>query len=146
MKTQSNFNFWQRWLIIVSSGVMLYGISMVLAPDLLRQFLSLLAFGSPSTITSFGAEAADYIALAHAVMGSVMFGWGATMMLILFSQFRPGNRTGWLTIAVPLAAWFIPDSLYSLWSGFWQNAVLNLVFAILFAIPLAATFRMKEGE
>ncbi|MFZ5879676.1 MAG: hypothetical protein ACOY0R_09915 [Chloroflexota bacterium] len=146
MKTQSNFNFWQRWLVVVSAGVMLYGISMVLAPDLLRQFLSLLAFGSPQVITSFGAEAADYIALAHAVMGSVMFGWGATMMLVLFSQFRPGNQTGWLTIAVPLAAWFIPDTLYSLWSGFWQNAVLNLAFAILFAIPLAATFRMKEGE
>lgn len=144
MKTQSNFNFWQRWLIVVSTGVMLYGISMVLAPDLLRQFFSLLAYGSPSTIDSFGAEAADYIALAHAVMGSVMFGWGATMMFILFYQFRPGNRTGWLTIAVPLAAWFIPDTLFSLWSGFWQNAALNLAFAILFAIPLAATFRMKE--
>ncbi|MBI5295938.1 MAG: hypothetical protein HY869_10710 [Chloroflexi bacterium] len=144
MKTQSNFNFWQRWLIVVSAGVMLYGISMVLAPDLLRQFLSLLAFGSPSTISSFGTEAAHYIALAHAVMGSVMFGWGATMMFILFSQFRPGNRTAWLSIAVPLAAWFIPDTLYSLWSGFWQNTVLNLVFAILFAIPLAATFRTKE--
>lgn len=146
MNTQSNFNFWQRWLVVVTAGVMLYGISMVLAPDLLRQFFSLLAYGSPSTINSFGAEAADYIALAHAVMGSVMFGWGATMIFILFYQFRPGNRTGWLTIAVPLAAWFIPDTLFSLWSGFWQNAVLNLVFAILFAIPLAATFGLKKEE
>jgi hypothetical protein len=146
MKTQSNFNFWQRWLVIVSAGVMLYGISMVLAPDLLRQFFSLLAYGSPSTISSFGAEAAHYIALAHAVMGSVMFGWGAMMMFNLFNQFRPGNQPAWLTIAIPLAAWFIPDTLFSLWSGFWQNAALNLAFAILFAIPLAATLRMKEGE
>ena len=24
-----------------------------------------------------------------------------------------------------VAAWFIPDTTFSLWSGFWQNAVLN---------------------
>jgi hypothetical protein len=33
-------------------------------------------------------------------------------------------------------AWFIPDTSYSLISGFWQNAVLNLAFAMLFALPL----------
>jgi hypothetical protein len=30
--------------------------------------------------------------------------------------------------------------VFSLWSGFWQNAVLNSVIAVLFAIPLAATY------
>jgi hypothetical protein len=34
---------------------------------------------------------------------------------------------------VSLAAWLIPDTTLSLWSGFWQNAVLNVVLAILFA-------------
>lgn len=39
---------------------------------------------------------------------------------------------------VSLVAWFIPDTAYSLLSGFWQNAVLNAGFVLLFAIPLAA--------
>ena len=36
---------------------------------------------------------------------------------------------------------FVPDTLYSLTSGFVGNAVLNVGFALLFAVPLAATFR-----
>lgn len=46
---------------------------------------------------------------------------------------------GWNLIALSVAAWFVPDTSYSLLSGFWQNAVLNTVFAGLFAIPLWAT-------
>ena len=46
---------------------------------------------------------------------------------------------GWNLIATPVVAWFIPDTAFSLWTGFWQNAVLNAVFALLFAIPLIAT-------
>jgi integral membrane sensor domain MASE1 len=34
---------------------------------------------------------------------------------------------------------FVPDTLYSLASGFWPNAVLNSVFALVFALPLWAT-------
>ncbi|MFM8411597.1 MAG: hypothetical protein ACKOCT_15140, partial [Alphaproteobacteria bacterium] len=49
-----------------------------------------------------------------------------------------GSRFGWNVVAGSLAAWFVPDTLYSLWSGFWPNAVLNFSFATLFALPLAA--------
>ena len=51
------------------------------------------------------------------------------------------SREGWFTITVSVLAWFIPDTAFSLWSGFWQNAVFNTVFVVLFAIPLAATYR-----
>jgi hypothetical protein len=41
------------------------------------------------------------------VNGSVLFSWR------------------WLIVSLPLVAWFIPDTAFSLWSGFRQNAVLN---------------------
>ena len=44
-------------------------------------------------------------------------------------------------LAVSLIAWYLPDTVYSLVSGFWQNAVLNTGMLALFAIPLVATFR-----
>ena len=133
---------WYRWLYASTLGVMLFGISMVLAPDFIRQFFSLLVYASPSAIErGFGSAANAYILLVHGVLGAVMFGWGVAMLMALRGPFRRGEREGWRLIAVPVAAWFVPDTVFSLYSGFWQNAVLNTVFAALFAIPLAATHR-----
>jgi hypothetical protein len=133
--------FWFHWLLIVIAGVMLFGISMILSPGLIRRFFGLLFFASANGLESrFGAPAAAYITLVHGVLGAVMFGWGASLLLVLLGPFRRGSREGWLILTVSAAVWFVPDTLFSLWTGFWQNAVLNMVLALLFAIPLAATF------
>jgi hypothetical protein len=132
--------FWWRWLIVVSVGVLLFGLCMVVAPGLARQLFSLLIFSSSEAIRTFGEPAVSYIALVHAVLGAVMFGWGVILLLVLLGPFRRGSREAWFTVSVSLAAWFIPDTAFSLWSGFWQNAVLNGAFAILFAVPLAGTY------
>jgi hypothetical protein len=125
----------------MSVGVMLFGLSMVVAPCLTKRLFSLLLFSSSGAIGSFGELAVSYIGLVHGVLGSVMFGWGIILLLVLLGPFRRGSREAWLTISVSLAAWFIPDTIFSLWSGYWQNAVLNAAFAILFVVPLAATYR-----
>ncbi|CAE6761242.1 hypothetical protein [Nitrospira defluvii] len=132
--------FWWRWLIVVTAGVLVFGLSMVVAPGLTRQFFSLLVFSSAGTIGALGEPAVTYIALVHGVLGAVMIGWGIALLFIVLSPFRRGSRDGWYTLAVSVAAWFIPDTVFSLWSGFWHNAVLNVVVAVLFAIPLAATY------
>lgn len=132
---------WIRWLQVVATGVMLFGLSLTLAPGLARAGFSLLVYADPARIAAFGAAAVAYIALVHAVLGAVMFGWGVALLLIVRGPLRRGDRAAWQVIAVSVAAWFIPDTAFSLWSGFWQNAVLNLVFAVLFALPLAATYR-----
>ena len=45
-----------------------------------------------------------------------------------------------------MIAWFIPDTAFSMYSGFWQNAALNPVFVVMFAIPLAATYKVFHPE
>jgi hypothetical protein len=133
--------FWFRWLLVVIVGVMLFGISMILSPDLIRQFFSLLFYASASSIESrFGTAAVAYITLVHGVLGAVMFGWGVSLLLVLLGPFQRGSREAWLILSVSVTVWFVPDTLFSLWTGFWQNAVINLAFALLFAIPLVATY------
>jgi len=134
---------WYRWLVAVTVGMMALGLFMVIAPALTRQGFSLMVYSEADRIGGFGEEPAAYIELAHAVMGSVMFGWGAALLLVLRGPFRRGLREGWMILPVSLVAWFVPDTIFSLWSGFWQNAVLNSVFLVLFAIPLAATYRAR---
>ncbi|HEU5097710.1 MAG TPA: hypothetical protein VFU22_01610 [Roseiflexaceae bacterium] len=138
--------FWWRWLVVVTVGVALFGISMVLSPNRIRQLFSLVMFSSPEHISDFGEPAVAYISLTHAVMGAVMFGWAIALLFILFGPFRRDSHEAWLTLTVSLLAWFVPDTVYSLWSGFWQNAVLNSVFVVLFAIPLAATYGAYRGK
>ena len=131
--------FWINWLLAVSAGVVAFGLVLVIAPSLSRQGFSMLVYASPERIDAFGQEAARYISLAHAVLGGVMVGWGAALFYVTTSLFARGSTTAWNLIALSVGAWFLPDTSYSLLSGFWQNAVLNTVFLFLFAVPLWAT-------
>ena len=131
--------FWINWLLAVSAGVVAFGLVLVIAPSLSRQGFSLLVYASPERVDAFGQEAARYISLATAVLGGVMVGWGAALFYVTRSLFARGSKTAWNLIALSVGAWFLPDTSYSLLSGYWQNAVLNTVFLFLFAVPLWAT-------
>lgn len=54
--------------------------------------------------------------------------------------FARGSWDAWRMLALSIAAWFAPDTTYSIWSGFWQNAAFNAGFIVLFAAPLTATY------
>jgi hypothetical protein len=134
----TKITFWWRCLVTVSMGVVLFGLILVLFPTLTLQGFSLLVYANPDQLAQNTPNAVSYIKLVHAVLGAVMVGWGAALLYVLFFTFRDNLAIGWKTITGSVLAWFIPDTTYSVISGFWQNAVLNVVFLILFAIPLLA--------
>jgi len=138
---------WYRWLHMAVFGLMLFGLSMLLLPDLFRQLFSLVIYSEPGAIEAmFGTGANAYIALAHGVLGAVMLGWSTVMLLVLRGPFKRAQQEGWMLMAIPVAVWFVADTAFSLWTGFWQNAVLNMVIAVLFAAPLAATRRHFRAD
>jgi cytosine/uracil/thiamine/allantoin permease len=59
------------------------------------------------------------------------------LLIVVAGPLRRRSREAWTACAISVAAWFIADMAFSLTTGFWQNAVLNVVLAILFAVPLA---------
>ncbi len=122
----------------VTAGLVLFGLILVVMPGFTLQGFSLLVYGSTAHLSTFGPEAVAYISLVHAVLGAVMFGWGVLFMFLALGPIRRGSLDAWRMFAVSLVAWFIPDTAFSLLSGFWQNAVLNVGFALMFAIPLIA--------
>ena len=133
--------FWLRWLLAATVGVMVFGTALVVARVPARLGFSWLVYADPGRIGEFGAAAVAYIELLHAVLGAVMLGWGVALLCVVRGPFARGERAGWWLVAMSIAAWFVPDTAYSLASGFWQNAVLNVVFMALFAAPLARTYR-----
>jgi hypothetical protein len=134
-------SLWVNWLFVVSAGVALFGFALVVAPSAARQGFSLLVYAEPERISAFDEQAVRYISLVHAVLGAVMFAWGTVLVVIVRTLIAHGSRIGWQIVTFSLVAWFVPDTAYSLWSGFWQNAVLNLVFALLFVVPLVAIYQ-----
>lgn len=74
--------------------------------------------------------------LADAILGGVMAGWGAMMWLLadrLLTR-MPSEVKSILTIS--LLVWFPIDSLGSIASGAWLNAISNIAFAAMFLVPL----------
>jgi len=121
---------------------MLFGLVLVVAPAVAQRGFSLLIYAEPAHISSFGAEAVKYIGLAHAVLGGAMLGWGLSLLIIVRRLFARGSRLAWQLIGFSVTVWFVADTTYSLTSGYWSNAMLNLVFVGLFAVPLLASYRV----
>lgn len=127
---------WVNWLLGMAAVVVASGLFMVIAPALTRQGFSLLLYSSATHLDTISGDMVRYISVAHAVIGSVMVGWGMALFYVTKSLIAKGVREGWYVATLSLGAWYVPDSAYSILSGFWQNAVLNTAFLFAFAIPL----------
>lgn len=140
------FRFWWGWLVALACAALVFGLAMVLLPETTQRLFDSLYLSSPEGSRMFGEAAVRYIKFVSAILGAVMSGWAAALLYALFVPFRRGQAEGWRLVAVALVVWFVPDTGYSLWSGFWQNAVLNTVALALFALPLAMTYRTFHAE
>lgn len=145
-KEQKISKFWTNCLLLVTIGTMVFGASLFLSPSLARTGFSTLLFANPTQLNQFDPAALRYIDLLHGVLGAVMFGWGAALTLLVKGAFARGELFAWNIVAVSVLTWFIPDTFISVASGFWQNAVLNLFFLLLFAAPLLATYRAFHAD
>lgn len=137
---------WYLVLKLVCAFTAIFGVSMALAPGFTQALFGIIIFSNPAQFETFNPQATAYIALTHAVMGSVMVGWSVLMyMLVHQMQLNRGSAT-WGMLPASLACWYVPDTLFSLLSGFWQNALLNTSFAIAYAIPLFALRPRKHTQ
>jgi hypothetical protein len=141
-----SFQFWRRWLIVVTGGVLIYGFSLIVLPNVAKSFFSTMMFSSPDAMGVFDEAANDYITFVHSVLGAVLIGWMLTVLYIVIGSFQPGQRHTWNTLAAAIGTWYIIDSGYSLYSGAVAHAIFNTLFLLLFVIPLAATYGYFRAE
>jgi uncharacterized membrane protein YhaH (DUF805 family) len=137
---ERSFRFWWWWLVVLAAAALLVGLVPVLFAEASQRLFGGFLYSDPGAIAGFGVEAARLVRFVTAVLGAVMAGWAAAILAVLFGPFRARRPEAWWLIAIPLVVWFVPDTAYSLSSGFWPNAALNAVAFVMFAIPLAATF------
>ncbi len=74
----------------------------------------------------------------NAVAGGVMAGWGVLMYGLSAGPIARGDRDVRRMVMAGLTVWFVVDSTGSWAAGMIGNIVLNIVFLVLFLIPLVA--------
>lgn len=107
-----------KFAIIITG---LFGLSFILLPDFTEQLFNIL-LDNPT--------GEGYIRFIYGVLGAVLVGWSATFFMIV----QKGGQQS--MIIIPLMIWFVIDTTFSLISGYAGNALLNLGFVVLYAVPL----------
>lgn len=132
------FQFWYRWLVVVTVGVIIYGFLLMLLPESMYRAFNRLFFASDAGMPS--GEIRAYIHLVQGVLGAVLIGWMVTILSVLMSGFRQKQRAAWRTLLLSILIWFAIDSGFSLLIAVPAHALFNTLFLALFALPLAATY------
>jgi len=133
-------SLWYRWLLAVTGGLFLFSLSFVVFPAPIQQFFNWMVSSTidiPATLNRGGIH---YMTFVYGVLGAAMVGWSIMLASMLLTSFQRGERSAWWAIIASICVWFVLDSAFSLSMGFWQNALFNVAFFILFSVPLAATY------
>lgn len=129
-------DFWWWWLVLATIGAALFALAFIVTPELMYRLFDWMLFASADKFTG---EVKAYMQFIYGVLGAVMFGWTLLILFLLLGSFRQGSRESWQAITLSICLWFVIDTGFSLYTGFWQNGVLNTGFFLLFMIPLWMT-------
>lgn len=136
--------WWWRMLVFSSVFYIVFGLVMVFLPDLTQWYFNSLIFARPDS--PFDAAATGYIVFSFGIIGSVIFGWGIGLLMVVLVPLRRGERWAWWMLTGSVMSWFLLDSTYSVLMGYGANAVSNVAFVVLYVIPLIAAYRALHAN
>ena len=127
---------WLRALEIGLINTAMLGLACVFLPRTMQGAWNLLFFGQAGPPAGFTPEAEAYVLFLYGVLGAVLTGFAVALLALARGPLRQGQRWAWNAITLSVAGWIMLDVGFSLWSGFWPNAVLNLGFGAALFLPL----------
>ena len=80
-----------------------------------------------------------YLRFSLALLGAVTIGWSLTLMAVIrvANQLeKQVSQSIWIGITASVIIWYAIDSILSIATGFWLNAVSNTIFSATFLIPV----------
>lgn len=133
----TNFSFWQRWLLVVGSMIIVFGTLMALLSgtplfDLFNRQIDP-AFWATITVD---ANARIFQQWLYGVWGATIAGWGIFVTFIAHYPFRKKEKWAWNCLGAGILAWFVLDTSLSLYYRVYFNAAFNTALLILAALPL----------
>lgn len=119
-------------IVVVLAGLV-FAFGAVAPLSGLAAYLTDLTFWPPDGAQALAGEEAR---LLSGVLGAVMIGWGAMLFLIVERVYPDDPALVRTLVLISLSAWFVADCTASLFAGAPLNIGFNVVFVLLFAIPL----------
>lgn len=132
---------WWGWLVAAFVLTALTAIGYILYPHAALQTASSALLGSEHALGSASDAVLRFIKWMSGVSAAVSLAWMVTLVLIVVGPFRRGELWAWQAITASVVLWFLVDSARSIEIGFSQNAMLNLVWLLMYVVPLIATYR-----
>jgi len=137
-----SISFWRRWLIVVTIAVIVYGLALMLAPQVMHGLFNTLFFASSDVVQQFGEQASAFITLVYGVLGAVIIGWMVALLSIIWGMAQ-NPRSAWNTLMLSVVVWYALDTGMSLLIGSVSHAVFNTLFLVMFAVPLVGIYRQR---
>jgi len=131
---------WCDWLSAAIIGVALFSLVLVGFPSLTQELFDWIAFLDNPPTPVKDPEVVKYLSFVYGVLGAVMLGWSVVLFYVVQGPFRAGEKWSWYAIAGSITVWFVVDSVHSVASGYWPNAVFNIGAFIAFGVPLVVSF------
>lgn len=138
-------SLWRNWLtawsvVVVIFGLVLAGAGLEPTDGVAEALLSIMG-------PSGGFEWTPHLRFATALMGAVTMGWGLTFFAVFGAANRLGDPAGpvWRLLTLALVVWFVIDSVLSVATGFWLNAVSNAGLLTGYLVPVLASGVLRKG-
>lgn len=138
------FDFWQRWLGVISALVAVFGVGMALLNRTVL-FSPIDGLVNPVFWGSVSESASRFQGWIYGVLGATMAGWGVCMTFVVVYPFRRREPWAWNCLAAGIALWYMVDTGLSAVYGVTFNVVFNTVLMLLVAVPLFFTRAMRSG-
>lgn len=149
MRINSDFTFWQHWLLAVSIIFTIMGIIIAIMPDSILFSLHTEATGNRFFGGQLPAEAENFRRFLFGPIGGTIAGYFLLQTFIVYGPFKSREPWAWKAIFWALMTWFITDSSVSIFHGAFFNVwMINIWTLILVGLPLLMTypaFKNKEN-
>ncbi len=131
---------WQKWMAVWCGAVGLFGLVLVGSGWEATSGPAIAVMDLMNGSEMFVFE--PHLRFSLAVLGAVTMGWSLMLLAVVrvTNQLDYAvNQTLWTGITASIVVWYVIDSVSSVATGFWPNAVSNTVFLVAFLIPVVSS-------
>jgi len=131
------FNFWQKWLIVVSVLCIIFGIILFL-PALMDLEFSYIneAFWESGVVPH---EAKPFYNFIFGMYSAIEISWALFIFFMVYYPLKRKEKWAWNSILICISVWFVIDTIFSTNFGLYTNSINNFILYLLFLIPLIFT-------
>ena len=136
-----NFNFWQKWLLIVGIYLVVFGLFLTFFSQ--SGLMDFIFNNQIDPIFWVNAELPEntfkFQGWIYGVLGAVIAGWGTLISFWAFYPYKTRERWAWNGLAIGTAIWYCADTAISAIYAVTFNIVFNTIMLFLLATPLVFT-------